>query len=110
MALEVTVAPATPSTAMLPLSAMAPGSWSMAVEPTPSVSSLPSAVQPMILPSARVRVTVTSPPKPLAVPMLVVLPLLYTSRPAATTTTIATARRIFFIWFFFMVFPIPQQI
>ena len=46
----------------------------------------------------------------LALILLVVLPLLYTSRPAATTTTIATARRIFFIWFFFMVFPIPQQI
>jgi len=33
----------------------------------------------------------------LVVPLEAVLPLLYTSRPAATTTTIATARRIFFI-------------
>ena len=69
MALEVMVAVDTPSTAMLPLSAMAAGSCSIALEPTPSVSSAPSAVQPVILPSVRVRVTVTSPPKPLAVPV-----------------------------------------
>ena len=69
MALEVMVAVDTPSTAMLPLSAMAAGSCSIALEPTPWVSSAPSAVQPVILPSVRVRVTVTSPPKPLAVPV-----------------------------------------
>ena len=41
----------------------------MASEPTPWVSSLPSAVQPVMAPSVRVRVTETSPPKPLAVPV-----------------------------------------
>ncbi len=37
--------------------------------PTPGVSSLPSAVQPVMAPSVRVRVTETSPPIPLAVPV-----------------------------------------
>ena len=69
MAVEVTVAPDTPSTAMLPLSAISPGILAMASEPTPWVSSLPSAVQPVMAPSVRVRVTETSPPKPLAVPV-----------------------------------------
>lgn len=48
---------------------MRAGSCSIALEPTPLVSSAPSAVQPVILPSVKVRVTVTSPPKPLAVPV-----------------------------------------
>ena len=67
MAVEVMVAPDTPSTAMLPLSAIAPGILAMASEPTPCVSSLPSAVQPVMTLSVRVRVTDTSPPKPFAV-------------------------------------------
>ena len=69
MASEVMVAPVTPSTAMLPVSAIWPGSWSSARVPMPWVSSTPSAVQPVILLSVRVRVTVTSPPMPLAVPV-----------------------------------------
>ena len=69
MASEVMVAPETPSTAMLPVSAIWPGSCSRARVPMPWVSSAPSAVQPVILLSVRVRVTVTSPPMPFAVPV-----------------------------------------
>ena len=66
MALEVTDAPETPSTPSVPLaSTIFAGSCSMALEPTPSVSSLSPTVTSVILPPEMVTVTGTSPPMPL---------------------------------------------
>ena len=66
-AVLVTVALATVSTSTLLRATMASGNSSRALEPMPSVSSGPSAFTAVSLPSSMVSVTVTSPPKPLAV-------------------------------------------
>ena len=100
------VAPATVSTAMLPDSDMSAGISSMALEPTPSVSPAPSAVTAVIAPSVKVTVTVTSPPKPLAVPVKSPLTSAGAASPsAAPVITNIMAVRIARMRFFMMVLP-----
>ena len=57
---------------------MAPGIFSIALEPIPGVSFGPSALTSVIFPSLRVRVTVIEslPPKPSPLPVAVTIPLL----------------------------------
>ena len=67
-ALEVMVAPATTSMEPLLAETISSGAFSSTTEPMPSVSSGPSMTQPVMAPSVRVTVTVTS-PMPWAVPV-----------------------------------------
>ena len=100
------VAPATVSTAMLPDSDMSAGMSSMALEPTPSVSPAPSAVTAVMAPSVRVTVTLTSPPKPWAVPVKSPLtPAGAASPSAAQVISSIAAVRIARKRFFMMVLP-----
>ena len=69
MALEVTLAPETPSTPSMPLAAtISAGSCSMALEPMPWVSELSPTTTSVMAPPSIVTVTGTSPPMPLPVP------------------------------------------
>ena len=95
-AVEVKVAPATPSISALPAATSCSARVGMAAPPTSGVSASPTMSAAVILPSSTVRVTVTGPAKPSAVASKVV-PSAIATQPSSRHALNSIARTFFIL-------------